>query len=307
MNLRSAYLALLVCLLACSLTGCVGAGRAQIPDEHSVRYTLVNAREEGVVLFVETESGDCRCALVHVDGFNNSLDEARSNFAAISRAYQRSGGMCRLFGFAWKSDVGLLSLRRAEREVDERTGSALAAALDRIESRCSAHSLQVTSHSLGARVVLRALAERVQSGRPPVAVAALAASAVPTAQLAPGGELSIGLRGARRVAILGNSQDYILGVFYPMFAGGHPPLGQFGLRHHAPAVHQDLRQHNVELFDLDLARLWGSRHSAVASFDERFWALFLQHIAPRRAILPPRTHWTRFVSDADFSGAWTHQ
>lgn len=267
---------------------CAGAGGAQIPDEISGRYTLVNAREEGVVLFVGPESGSCSCALVHVDGFNNSLDEARGNFAAISRAYQRSGGMCRLFGFAWKSDVGLLSLRRAEREVDERTGSALAAALARIESHCSAEALQVTSHSLGARVVLRALAERVHRGRPPVALAALAASAVPTPLLAPGGALSVGLRGARRVAILGNSQDYILGVFYPLFAGGHPPLGQFGLRRHAPAMHKELRRHDVELLELDLARLWGAKHSAVASFDERFWALFLRHLAPPHAAPPMR-------------------
>jgi hypothetical protein len=272
-------------ILACWL-GLLSACAGTVERRHDAlpsRYTLVNAREEGFVLFIGPESAACTCALVHVDGFNNSLDEARSNFAAISAAYQHSGGPCELFGFAWKSDVGLLALRQAEREVDARTGLALAGALERIESRCSAESLQVTAHSLGVRVALRALAQRVSQGKPPIAVAALVASAVPTSLLAPGGALWMGLRGARRVALLQNSQDYILGVFYPLFAEGHPPLGQFGLRGHRPAVRSALRQHSVELIELDLAPLWGAQHSAVASFDGRFWTLFLKYIAATRS------------------------
>jgi len=253
------------------------ATTSSTPRGATASYTLVNARGATTV-FVGDEVAGCGCALVHVDGFDNSLEDARANFDAVVNGYRESGGTCRAYGFAWRSDPGLLSLRRAEREVDERAGASLASVLDQIADRCPASSISVTSHSLGARVVLRALAHRAARGRAPVDSIALAAPAVPAVELRSGGALASGLSGSRRIAIFRNSEDYILGVLYPLFTGGRAALGQFGLRSALRDVVARAAARGTAIFDIDCASIWGPHHSARESFDARFWSLYFAHL-----------------------------
>ena len=238
-----------------------------------VPYTLVNARDPQIILSgPQAGRRSCDCALVHVDGFDNSIDEARTNFEHIGAAYERSGGLCEMYGFAWRSNPGILFLMRAEREVDERAGLALVRFLSSLEEACPERKISVTAHSLGARVALRALDWRVRNGHRPLESVALVAPAVPLAEVVPGGGLHGGFSGARRLFIVRNSEDYVQGLFYPMLTLGRRSLGQDGLRAALAPMIAAARERGVELIELDLAAVWGPRHSAIANLDERFWA-----------------------------------
>lgn len=241
---------------------------------HAV-YTLVNAREpEMVVSGPHAGRRSCDCALVHVDGFDNSIDEARENFAHVGAAYERSGGRCEVYGFAWRSDPGILFLLRAEREVDERAGPALSRFLETVVAACPTRKVSMTAHSLGSRVALHALAQRVRRGGRPLETVALVAPAVPLADVLPGGALHDGIVGARRLLIARNSEDYVQGVFYPLLTRGCRSIGQDGLRSALAPMVAVARAQGVALVELDLAEVWGPRHSAIANLDERFWAAY---------------------------------
>ncbi len=264
--------------LACAACAHDGAWRPDAP----LAYTLVDAREAEAHSFPGPD-GAARCAIVHVDGFDNTLEDARENFDVIAAGYTRAGGACKTYGFAWRSDHGLFGLRSAEREVDARAGASLVRFLDELERAYAATDIQLTAHSLGARVVLRALERRAALGRAPLGAVALVAPAIPSADAQPGGELWAGIDAARRIAIFRNSRDRILGSFYPLFAGGQRALGQLGYGEALAAVTLLASRRGVELVDVDCASLWSWHHSAQRSFDSCFWEMYLSLVAPSAA------------------------
>ena len=270
---RPAKLTLVAVLVAVLQGAC--AVRLQPSGDGRDLYTLVNARDADIIVSgPHAGRHSCDCVLVHVDGFDNSIDGARNNFEHIGAAYKRSGGQCEMYGFAWRSNPGILFIRRAEREVDERAGRALARFLDSLAADCPARKVSVTAHSLGARVALQALALRARNGARPLETVALVAPAVPLADVVPGGALHSAIGGARRLLVVRNSEDYIQGIFYPLLTRGRVSLGQEGFRTALEPMVVAARAQGVELIEMDLAAVWGPRHSAVANLDERFWALY---------------------------------
>jgi len=264
--------------LSCALSAVLllGSCASRIVDGPGRSYTLVNARDAAVVLSGPSAGRrSCDCAMVHVDGFDNSLSDARLNFERVGAAYGRTGGRCEMYGFAWRSDPGILFLRRAEREADQHAGGALADFLDSLVASCPERRVSLTAHSLGARVALRALARRAgRTGARVLETVALVAPAVPISEVLPGGSLHDGISGTRRLLVLHNSEDYVQGLFYPLLTRGRQSIGQHGLRRALAVVEAAARGRGVELRELDAAELWGPRHSAAANLDERFWALY---------------------------------
>jgi len=235
-------------------------------------YVLVNARPAPAQILVSGGEPRCEagCALLHVDGFNNSLDDAEANFTAVETSYHRAEGSCQVFGFAWRSDVGLRHFSAAETVADQVAGPALAAFLRDLRSRCGPQPVHLVGHSLAARVILRALSpsESVQ-----VSSVSLVAPAVFDDALAADGEFAQSVPQAERMFVFFNSQDYmVLGALFPMASRRlRLPLGLSGSRGATlPSV-----------TEVDFGAIWGPLHSLRKSLGPELWAYLLPKIEPR--------------------------
>lgn len=237
-------------------------------------YTLVDGRGEAGSL-VDAAPPLCvrACALIIVDGFDNTRAESIENFDRITASYRAAHGPCDLFGFTWRSDVGLTSFADAETRADVEASATLRTWLDR-ENRACGRPIHLVGHSLAARVVLAAL----QPHEPSLVVdsVALVAPAIPDDALLPGGELASALAHIGRVGVFFNNEDYaVLGFLYPRFARRRGlPLGLRGSR--------DTERLPRHVFQFDFSDRWGPTHSAVRSYGAAFWAHQLGTLAKPR-------------------------
>lgn|GEM_PF-4707116 len=240
------------------------AGCAQSrPAEEMEGYTLVNAREPQPVVTGPTRC-EMPCSLVHVDGFDNSLEEAKANFATVASEYRRAGGRCQVFGFAWRSDVGLRRFSVAETLADEVGGPALARFLRSLHTRCDPQPVHVMGHSLAARVIMRAL---VPEERVRVDTVTLVAPAIFDDAIAVDGEFSRSVAQIGHTYVLYNTADHVvLGSIFPMASRRFRwPLGLHGNRGQvAPSV-----------TEVDFGPEWGIVHSVRKSLGPSLWRYLL--------------------------------
>ena len=94
--------------------------------------------------------------VIYVHGFQNTEDDANSNFMQAETALMAQGYEGTVIGFSWDSDVGSLDFDTA-REAANLNGKVLAGVIKRMKQRCPDMKINLMSHSLGARVILTAL------------------------------------------------------------------------------------------------------------------------------------------------------
>ncbi len=251
-----------------ALGGCATpvAGSAVDAGDHD--YVLVNARQAPLVIAGGAPECDAPCSLVHVDGFDNSLDEARANFSVVADSYHRAGGTCRLYGFAWRSDFGLRHFAEAEDAADGVAGPALAQFLRTVRAMCGTRPVHLMGHSLAARVIMRAV---VPEEAVRVETASLVAPAVLDDGLAIDGEFARSLPQIGHTYVLFNTQDHVvLGSIFPMASRSFRwPLGLHGNRGATPA----------SVTEVDFSKEWGWGHSLRHSLSPSLWAYLLPRIA----------------------------
>jgi len=284
---------------ALALSACATAPRPSDPSARAaspverggVDWVLVNGRGGPNAIVVDPPGPSCSrpCALVIVDGFNNSLSDATHNFTGISASYREAGGECDVFGFAWGSDVGLTKFARAEAAADGDGSRALASFLQKERTACHARPVHLVGHSLAARVLLRALIPA--PGTPPsarvtVESAALVAPAIAADALEPTGELGAAVPQIGRLGVFYNSEDYmVLGFFYPLASRRKTqPLGLGGSRDRARVP--------PNVVEVDFADRWGPTHTALRAYGRAFWDYHLRTLSPppgiARSNQPPR-------------------
>ena len=204
------------------------------PRPHFVSTTLANLQSAALNRHV--------CILVH--GYNNTLtnvldayQELYSNLGAYGLL--NSGGYGLVIGFTWpgwQSALGFLAARAAA----NRAGTYLHQLITGL--RPAALSVDVQTHSLGARVVLAAL-----KIAPPIFVdnLLLSAAAVDHSVFRPGREFHSTLTACNRCWVYFSRRDSVLKKAYPVadFVDGiQKALGLAGPQspHHALAQHPNL-------------------------------------------------------------------
>ncbi|HGY92677.1 MAG TPA: alpha/beta hydrolase [Planctomycetes bacterium] len=130
--------------------------------------------------------------LIHVHGFQNTLQSAQNNLNALHASASDSGYTGQVVGFAWNWDPGLSHFDAAEAAADL-MGDELAIFISHLWLRWPDMPIYLTSHSLGARVVLGAIQSLYDLGNPPswpalqcIKGAAVIAAAVDNEVLEPG-------------------------------------------------------------------------------------------------------------------------
>jgi hypothetical protein len=260
-----------VALVSVAVIGCAVAPRASDAGARrptSRDWILVNGRG-GPSALVDAPVCERACALVIVDGFNNTIADATRNFDGIAASYRDAGGACDVFGFTWDGDVGLTRFARAEAAADGNASRALTAWLRRERELCS-RAVHLVGHSLAARVILRALTPSPAGERLTVESAALIAPAIAADALERDGELGAAVPQIGRLGVFYNSEDYmVLGLFYPLASRRRTqPLGLAGSKNRARVP--------PNVVELDFADRWGPTHAALRAYDRAFWETHLR-------------------------------
>lgn len=166
--------------------------------------------------------------VIYVHGFENSAADATANFTQAAAALKAAGYTGTVYGYSWDSNPGAFSFDVARKSADL-NGKVLAQLLLDIKRSCPDTKINVLTHSLGARVALRALrcggcAHSVQ----------MLAPAVDNEVLEAGEEFgapAIGRR-AGTLKVWFNDEDDVLGVTYPL-EESDSALGSAGSEHGA--------------------------------------------------------------------------
>ncbi len=164
--------------------------------------------------------------LIYVHGYNERAETAqgygRNNIAA---GYRESGGTCDVGTFLWNSRFGALQFGRSIRAADA-TAPVFADAMKALRSHHPGLRIHVIAHSLGARMVMKAVQEnglRLQD-------VALVSPAIGRRSLESDGEFGDVPSRVERILCTCNPSDRCL-RWYPLWHGR--PLGRLGFRRRA--------------------------------------------------------------------------
>jgi len=213
-------------------------------------YTLINARNSIEYRFTEgadvnglstgsinpfevnkTYKGDignepkCGCALIWVHGFQNTLETAQDGFIKIENSYHAAGGKCDVYGFAWNSNPGVNRFGAAvagSRMIG--TGSFSSFVRD-YKAKHPKARIHIAGHSLGAGVILTALAKGV--GVHGIGNVIISNAAVDNEVFEPGEEFRKAPTNANWIGVSISKEDDILEYTYTP-AAGNVALGENG-------------------------------------------------------------------------------
>jgi esterase/lipase superfamily enzyme len=134
--------------------------RLEFSENPARHVTVLSIEDESVASFLAQVSGRsgqsvARQMLVFVHGFNESFDDAIKRTAQIAYDLAFDGPA---IAFSWPSQGGLtpLDYTKDERNADVSAG-ALAALLERLRASSGRVTIHVIAHSMGNRVLTRAL------------------------------------------------------------------------------------------------------------------------------------------------------
>ncbi|NUN03782.1 MAG: alpha/beta hydrolase [Bryobacteraceae bacterium] len=119
----------------------------------------------------------CPCCLfIWVHGINNSLGEAMNGFTSVENSYN---GWCYVVGFAWYSDpktragFNTLDFGVKKQAANQVATGAFTQFIKDFRTKCPDTRINLGGHSLGARVILKALSAGLKVGTVLLAAAAV--------------------------------------------------------------------------------------------------------------------------------------
>lgn len=207
--------------------------------------------------------------LIYVHGYNETPEAARGyGLHNIGAGYREAGGQCEVATFLWCSRFGALHFRESLESANA-TAPVFARAMTNLRAAAPGHRLHVLAHSLGTRVVLKA----VQDHGVTLDDAAFVSPAIHQRAFEPGEEFADAPGRIERLLFTQNRADRIL-RWYRYFWG--PALGQLGLRPSANAP-TNFSSENMELAWKDHPSDGG--HGAI--LHPRYWPPFWKALAAR--------------------------
>jgi|GEM_PF-5367345 len=207
--------------------------------------------------------------LIYVHGYNETPEAARGyGLHNIGAGHREAGGRCAVATFLWRARFGSLHFRESLESANA-TAPAFARAMTTLRAAQPELRLHVLAHSLGARVVLKA----VQDHGLPLHDVALVSPAIHQRALEPGQEFADAPSHIERLLFTHNNADRIL-RWYRYFWG--PALGQFGARPSANRPH-NLSSENMETAWKDHPSDGG--HGAI--LHPQYWPPFWKALAAR--------------------------
>ena len=207
--------------------------------------------------------------LIYVHGYNEDPEIAKGyGLHNIAAGVSERGEICPVATFLWPSRFGVLGFGRARRAANA-TAPVFAKAVEHLRAQCPALRLHVLAHSLGARVVLKALQENPL----PVVDLALVAPAVDSDALEPGGEFGAVAGRVARILYTHNRFDRSLRWYRWR---GSRALGAHGFEH------PDQTPSNVS--GVDMAADWQAHsrdggHGAI--LHPQYWPAFWKKALPK--------------------------
>lgn len=204
------------------------------------------------------------CALIWVHGIDNDLAEAKRGFESVEKAHQKAGGKCEVFGFAWQSG-DWTNFGSAETAADYVGKGPLAKFVRDLKAKCPKTRINFGAHSLGSRVVLRALQED-NNGVSGIGMVALASAAVDNEALGDGEEFGRAKKWAESIYVAHNIQDPALKVY--LARKMDKALGYSG-------EEDEVEGDNVTSHDY--SNQWGGNHGAV--YNEKLNAGFWEAVS----------------------------
>ncbi|WP_354833796.1 RHS repeat-associated core domain-containing protein [Akkermansia muciniphila] len=139
-------------------------------------YTLINARKSTgyqratayrpfhAVKYSDNYEGEigecpkCQCAFIWIHGYNVSLADAKKSFEAVEKSYKDAKGKCDVYGFAWNGNPGVIHFQEATIAARYVGKGAFSKFIRDLRSKCPKTKIHIGTHSLGAAVALKALA-----------------------------------------------------------------------------------------------------------------------------------------------------
>lgn len=176
--------------------------------------------------------------LVYVHGYNETPEAACGyGLHNIGAGYREAGGRCEIATFLWRSRFGSLHFRESLESANA-TAPAFARAMTALRAAHPELRLHVLAHSLGTRVVLKA----VQDHDLTLQDVALVSPAIHQRALEPDQEFADAPGRIERLLFTQNRSDRIL-RWYRYFWG--PALGQLGF-HPSANLPRNLSSENME-------------------------------------------------------------
>jgi RHS repeat-associated protein len=173
-------------------------GKTASQPSHSGNYTI------------EPEIECACCLVIYVHGYNETHAKAvQWGKERILDGHRKSGGKCSVATFSWKSDFGKTQFSQSKQAADL-TAPVFAKAVKDIQNKCPNMKIHIITHSLGARVALKAIQDQGLTG---INDLALVAPAVDNESLQPGEEFKDVSSRVNRVQITYNSEDDAMGYY----------------------------------------------------------------------------------------------
>jgi len=231
-------------------------------------YHLISARKavvykkRGVQKWAERVSDDyegkiaksskCGCALVWVHGYNANETEAINNFEKVEKFYKANGGKCDVYGFSWNGESGKVWFRVAIKAADLTATGPFSKFIRDLKRKQPKTRIHLGSHSLGARVVLGALANG--AGVKNIGNVILTNAAVNNESLEAKEEFGSAPKFASQIIIPTAASDDVLDTAYPIDRLNRA-LGTWGPQ----------RNHKVpsNVWDTNMNDVFGNDHSQV--------------------------------------------
>ena len=212
-----------------------------------------------------------------IHGYNVSLDDAQKSFGRQEKLYIDHGGKNPVYGFAWRGDFGATQFNLSV-ESSRLVGSgAFAKFIRDFKGHCPKTKINIVSHSLGAGVVLEALAHG--AGVNGIGDVVLANAAVDNEVLEEGGEFASAPAHARKIEVVSDNNDLALNPIYPIGTFDRA-LGDTGPEHPgsvpANVVHNNMTDSGRSLNI-------GKSHGRLRDSAE-FWEKYTPRLSCKRSI-----------------------
>lgn len=158
------------------------------------------------------------CILIWVHGFDNTLESADHRLRVVHNSYAGEEGCCVLLGFFWNSKPPFKTAFGAGKQAADISASGLAELLTQLKARYPRSRINLAGHSLGCRLILRAVQLAPQDL---VNSVVLFNAAVPNDSMSPGGAYyNVWKNIGGLLTIVHDHNDDVLSTYYP--AGNIP-------------------------------------------------------------------------------------